>query len=221
MIPANAALPGSYDYGEAARSRILCRARPVGRITAARGRARLAWSSGGAIAMGIGIWAMHLKGMLAFRLPVPVEHDWPTILAALIVAIVASAVAPYVASRPKVGLGEALTGSEFMGGGIAGLHYLGMAAMRLPCHHSVFSPFDDVFHLAGNPIFSNCATDGIRSARGDEMDCSAKAWHRHCEGSRCLRDALHRNGRTFIPASPPNLFHAANISPLASMELQL
>jgi NO-binding membrane sensor protein with MHYT domain len=72
------------------------------------------------------------KGMLAFRLPVPVEYDWPTILAALIVAIVASAVAPYVASRPKMGLGEALTGSEFMGGGIAGLHYLGMAAMRLP-----------------------------------------------------------------------------------------
>ncbi len=54
------------------------------------------------------------------------------------------------------------------------------------------------------------------------MDCSAKAWHRHYDGSRCLRDALHRNGcRTFIPASPPNLFHAANISPLASMELQL
>jgi len=70
--------------------------------------------------------------MLTFRLPVPVEYDWPTILAALIVAIVASAVAPYVASRPKMGLGEALTGSEFMGGGLAGLHYLGMAAMRLP-----------------------------------------------------------------------------------------
>src|SRR6266851_646266 len=149
--------------------------------------------------------------MLTFRLPVPVEYDWPTILAALIVAIVASAVAPYVASRPKMGLGEALTGSEFMGGGIAGLRYLGMAAMRLPAI-TQYSPLLMMCSiLRAILIFSNCATDGIRSARGDEMDCSAKAWHRHCDGSRCLRDALHRNGCRTFPASPPNLFHAANI----------
>ena len=54
--------------------------------------------------------------MLTFRLPVPVEYDWPTVLAALIVAIVASAVAPYVARRPKMGLGEALTGANLWAG---------------------------------------------------------------------------------------------------------
>jgi NO-binding membrane sensor protein with MHYT domain len=53
--------------------------------------------------MGIGIWAMHFKGMLAFRLPVPVEYHWPTVLASLLVAVLASAVALYVASRPKMG----------------------------------------------------------------------------------------------------------------------
>ena len=46
------------------------------------------------------------------------------------------------------------------------------------------------------------------------MDCSAKAWHRHCDGSRCLRDALHRNGCRTFPASPPNLFHAVKHLPL-------
>src|SRR3981081_3955354 len=117
MISVNAALTGSYDYGEVARSVFIAIAASyaaldlTGRVTAVRGRARLAWLSGGAIAMGIGIWAMHLKGMLAFRLPMPVEYDWPTILVALIVAIVASAVALYVASRQKMGLVEALTGS--------------------------------------------------------------------------------------------------------------
>src|SRR6267378_3053053 len=64
MISANPALPGSYDYGEVARSMIIAIAASyaaldlVGRVTAARGRARLAWLSGGAIAMGIGIWAI-------------------------------------------------------------------------------------------------------------------------------------------------------------------
>ena len=41
----------------------------AGRVTVSRGRARLFWLTGGATAMGIGIWAMHYVGMLAFRLP--------------------------------------------------------------------------------------------------------------------------------------------------------
>src|ERR1700736_1735265 len=116
MISANAALPGSYDYGEVARSVLIAVAASyagldlAGRVAAARSGVRLAWLSGGATAMGIGVWTMHLKGMLAFRLPVPVEYDWPTILAALLMAISASAVGLYAASRPKMGLVEALTG---------------------------------------------------------------------------------------------------------------
>src|SRR5580693_7109588 len=107
MISASAALTGSYDFSEVTRSVLIAIAASyaaldlAGRVTASRGRARLAWLSGGAVAMGIGIWAMHLKGMLAFHLPVPVEYHWPTALAALSVAILASAVALYVASRQK------------------------------------------------------------------------------------------------------------------------
>src|ERR1700686_5121293 len=138
MISASTPLTGSYDYNEVARSVFIAIVASyaaldiAGRVTAARGRIRLAWLSGGAIAMGLGIWAMHFKGMLAFRLPVPVEYHWPTVLAALLVAILASAVALYVASRQKIDLVDALTGSVIMGAAIAGLHYLCMAAMRLP-----------------------------------------------------------------------------------------
>src|SRR5260370_2027526 len=96
--------------------------------------------------MGICIWAMHLKGMLAFHLPVPVEYHWPTFLASLLVAILASAVALYVASRQKMGRFEAITGSLIMGGGIAGMHYLAMAPMRLPATPH-FSPLLATFHL--------------------------------------------------------------------------
>jgi NO-binding membrane sensor protein with MHYT domain len=70
MISASAALTGSYDYSEVARSGLIAIVASyaaldlAGRVTATRGRARLAWLSGGAIAMGIAIWAMHFKGML-------------------------------------------------------------------------------------------------------------------------------------------------------------
>src|SRR6202140_1822175 len=132
MISANAAMTGSYDYSEVARSVVIAIAASyaaldlAGRVTAASGRARAAWLTGGATAMGIGIWAMHIKGMLAFHLPEPVEYHWPTFLASLLVAILASAVALYVASRQKMGLVEALAGSVIMAGGVAGMRSKGV-----------------------------------------------------------------------------------------------
>jgi two-component system sensor histidine kinase/response regulator len=102
------------------------------RVTSARGRARYIWLSGGATAMGIGIWSMHYIGMLAFHLPVPVKYDWPTVLLSLLAAIFASLVALYVVSRRQMNFLQALAGCLIMGGGIAGMHYIGMAAMRLP-----------------------------------------------------------------------------------------
>jgi PAS domain S-box-containing protein len=103
----------------------------AGRVTSARGRVRFAWLSGGAMAMGTGIWSMHYIGMLAFQLPIPVLYDWPTVLVSLLAAIFASAIALFVASRRRMGLIRASIGSIFMGGGIATMHYTGMAAMRL------------------------------------------------------------------------------------------
>ncbi len=68
MISASAALTGSYDYNQVPRSVLIAIFASyaaldfTGRVTAARGRGRLAWLSGGAIAMGLGIWAMHFRG---------------------------------------------------------------------------------------------------------------------------------------------------------------
>src|SRR5438105_5431697 len=83
------------------------------------------------IPMGTGIWSMHYIGMLAFSLPIPVAYHWPTVLLSLFAAILASLVALGVVSRQKMGWSRALTGSVLMGAGIASMHYIGMAAMRL------------------------------------------------------------------------------------------
>ena len=109
-----------------------------GRVTSARGAVRRLWLIGGATAMGIGIWSMHYVGMLAFRLPVRVEYDWPMVLVSLLAAVAASVIALYVVSRKTMGTYRAVLGSLFMGGAIAGMHYIGMAAMRLPamCYYN-------------------------------------------------------------------------------------
>ena len=49
----------------------------AGRVSVARGRARLAWLLGGSVAMGSGIWSMHFVAMLAFHLPVAISYDVP------------------------------------------------------------------------------------------------------------------------------------------------
>ena len=200
MISASAALTGSYDYSEVARSVLIAIVASyaaldlAGRVTAAKGRVRLAWLSGGAIAMGIGIWAMHFKGMLAFHLPVPVEYHWPTVLASLLVAILASAVALYVASRRKWVWLRPVTGSVIMGAGIAGMHYIGMAAMRLPAI-TRYSPLLVILSILLAILFSLIALLMAFDLREEtQMDCSAKAGQCHRDGSRCLRHALHRNG---------------------------
>src|SRR5262249_45989813 len=111
-----------------------------GRVTAAQGRLRLIWLFGGATAMGLGIWSMHYVGMLAYNLPVHVSYDWPTVDASLLAAVAASAISLFVVSRKKMGLSAIGIGGLLMGAGIAGMHYIGMAAMRLPAMHHYSTP---------------------------------------------------------------------------------
>src|SRR6266849_6430760 len=136
MAAAN--LIGSYNYALVALSVLIAMFASyaaldlAGRVTAAGGWTRAVWLLGGAGAMGTGIWSMHYIGMLAFILPIPVAYHWPTVLLSLFAAILASVVALGVVSRQKMGWLRALAGSVLMGAGIAGMHYIGMAAMRLP-----------------------------------------------------------------------------------------
>src|ERR1700720_4442808 len=131
-------LIGSYNYALVALSVLIAIFASyaaldlAGRVTAPGGWTRAVWLLGGAGAMGTGIWSMHYIGMLAFVLPVPVAYHWPTVLLSLLAAILASVVALGVVSRQKMGASRAVAGSVLMGAGIAGMHYIGMGAMRLP-----------------------------------------------------------------------------------------
>ena len=224
MVSANAVMTGSYDYSEVARSVLIAIAASyaaldlAGRVTAARGWARSAWLTGGAIAMGIGIWAMHFKGMLAFRLPVQVSYYWPTVLLSLLVAILASVFALYVVSRQKLGLARALTGSLVMGSGIAGMHYIGIAAMRLPAI-TRFSPFLETLSILLAILFSLIALLMAFDLREE-----TKWTSRRMLGSATVMgvaiSAMHYTGMaaaSFLPSAvPPNLAHAVSISPLGN-----
>ena len=100
------------------------------RARAAKSRARMTWLATAGVTTGIGIWATHFIGMLAFRPEIPIAYDIALTAVSLVVAI----------AMVTAGLTLAICGgfrwSSAAGGVIVGLgatvmHYVGMAAMEM------------------------------------------------------------------------------------------
>jgi len=104
----------------------------AGRVTTTRGTvAARWWLAGGAMAMGLGIWSMHFVGMLAFDLPIPLGYDLAITLYSMLAALGVSAFALWLVSRPDLPRRLLCLGAVLMGAGIALMHYIGMAALRM------------------------------------------------------------------------------------------
>lgn len=105
----------------------------VDRIRAATGvRARRLWLGAGSLAMGSGVWAMHFVGMLAFSLPVNVSYSLWVTAASVLPAVFASwAALRYLSRRREVTFAGVNVAGLAMALGIGGMHYSGMAAMRI------------------------------------------------------------------------------------------
>lgn len=103
----------------------------AGRVSATQGIVQKLWLSGGAIAMGTGIWSMHFVAMLAYQLPIPMAYDIPMVLLSVVAAVLASGLALFLVSRQQLGWLKVGLGSLLMGAGIASMHYIGMAAVRV------------------------------------------------------------------------------------------
>ncbi|CAB3789596.1 putative bifunctional diguanylate cyclase/phosphodiesterase [Pararobbsia alpina] len=94
-------------------------------------RQRFWWLLGGAAAMGVGIWSMHFIGMIAFSLPIPVGYDLLTTAVSLLVSAATSLLALATVSGRAVSRMRLCVAGTIMGMGIAGMHYMGMAAMQM------------------------------------------------------------------------------------------
>lgn len=101
------------------------------RIHGTPSKGRLFWLCTGAVSMGLGIWAMHFVAMLALHLPIEVHYDVAIVLLSILFAIIASGIALWVISTNAMTGKRLITGSLFMGIGIASMHYTGMAAMQM------------------------------------------------------------------------------------------
>ncbi len=110
-------------------------------------RHKIAWNLFGAVSMGLGIWAMHFIGMLAFGLPVPISYDVVITIVSIIPVICACSVVLWMMTEQKKNITYLVFGGTLMGLGVGLMHYIGMAAMRMDAVmvHDMFLFYVSIF----------------------------------------------------------------------------
>ncbi|WP_019891410.1 MHYT domain-containing protein [Streptomyces purpureus] len=102
------------------------------RALEATGRSRRNWLLTAASALGTGIWTMHFVAMLGFGVTgTDIRYDVPLTLLSLLVAMVVVGVGVFAVGHGRARLRSLLLGGLTTGLGVASMHYLGMAALRL------------------------------------------------------------------------------------------
>ncbi|WP_282702014.1 MHYT domain-containing protein [Streptomyces sp. CC219B] len=93
---------------------------------------RPGWLALGSAAIGSGIWTMHFVAMMGFTVEeTAIRYDKPMTFASLAIAIVMVGVGIFVVGYRGARGAALFTGGTITGLGIASMHYLGMAGMRL------------------------------------------------------------------------------------------
>ena len=84
----------------------------------------------GGVIIGIGVASMHYLGMSAMSMPDGMSYNPLLFILSVIIAIVAGTAALWAGTRVR-GLGATIAASLIMGVAVSGMHYTGMAAMRV------------------------------------------------------------------------------------------
>ncbi|MGI5490738.1 MHYT domain-containing protein [Microtetraspora malaysiensis] len=100
------------------------------------GGARVRWLAGGAVSIGgTGIWVMHFIAMMGFNVGnVPIRYDIPLTVASALIAVAVVGAGLFLVAYGGARSGPLLAGGLLTGGGVACMHYVGMAAMNMPGH---------------------------------------------------------------------------------------
>jgi NO-binding membrane sensor protein with MHYT domain len=89
--------------------------------------------TGAGVITGLGVAAMHYLGMAAMRLDGSIRYDVPTVGLSVGIAVVAATAALWAAVTVR-GFLTSLGASLVMGIAVSGMHYTGMAAVRVHLH---------------------------------------------------------------------------------------
>src|SRR5215469_15654468 len=104
------------------------------RARALAGASRARWLLLAAVSIGVtGIWVMHFIAMLGFTINGQlIQYNVPVTILSMLIAVAVVAVGLLIVGFGDEGLRPLLLGGTIIGIGVAGMHYMGMYAMRMP-----------------------------------------------------------------------------------------
>ena len=103
------------------------------RAVAANGQPWLPYVGIAAVALGgIGIWSMHFIGIQAQAMPFAAGYEVGLTVLSFLLAVLCSGIALWYVARARFSTLRCVVGGVIAGLGIAAMHYVGIAAMRIP-----------------------------------------------------------------------------------------
>ncbi|WP_217544328.1 MHYT domain-containing protein [Streptomyces sp. GbtcB6] len=182
---------------------------------------RPAWLALGSAAIGSGIWTMHFVAMMGFSVEeTPIHYDKPLTYASLGLAIVMVSVGIFIVGY-RGATGTALfTGGTITGLGIASMHYLGMAGLRLngTLEYNTFTVAVSVVIgvvAATSALWAAGQVRGFLWSVGASLVMGLAVSGMHYTGMAALTVHLHSAGVTSPGDSPASLLAPMLIGPLA------
>ncbi|WP_165898566.1 ATP-binding protein [Tumebacillus sp. BK434] len=102
------------------------------RVAVCRGTQRRAWLMAGAVAMGFGVWTMHLIGMRACQVPMSASYDFWLLGLSMLVSVLSSyLVLVKVKRRRGLTKSRILLGALLMGAGIVAVYVLNLRGVQV------------------------------------------------------------------------------------------
>ncbi|KFK89643.1 membrane protein [Streptomyces sp. JS01] len=117
---------------------------------------RVGWLALGSLSIGSGVWTMHFVAMTGFTVQeTPISYDKPLTFAGLAVAVVMIGIGIFIVGYRGATRMALITGGTITGLGIASMHYLGMAGMRMAARFAYDTPL-----VVLSVLIAGCAATG-------------------------------------------------------------
>ncbi|KUM89827.1 hypothetical protein OIE43_31825 [Streptomyces pseudovenezuelae] len=186
---------------------------------------RPGWLALGSAAIGSGIWTMHFVAMMGFKVAqTPIHYDRSMTFASLGVAIVMVGIGVFIVGYRGATGTALMTGGAVTGLGIASMHYLGMAGMRLNGqleYNTVTVTISVVIAVvaATAALWAAGQVRGFLWSVGASLIMGLAVTGMHYTGMAALSVHLHGSSAPVAGDSPASLLAPMMIGPLAFLLL--
>jgi NO-binding membrane sensor protein with MHYT domain len=108
--------------------------RAATRARASQGSTRVRWLLLATVSIATtGIWVMHFVAMLGFAIPgQTITYSLPVTVLSMLIAVIVVGIGLLIVGFGSSGWRTLLLGGVIIGFGVASMHYIGMAAMKMP-----------------------------------------------------------------------------------------